>query len=394
MSRLFASSLRLLLLAVFVCSVVTGCSLFKEQPVKKTQATPEPPAPTPSPRPQLAAARDHQINLFGEMPDRRDVPYFTRTAASLLQHTYSEEGADFDPCISPDGNWMVFASTRHNQMPDLYYKQVDGIAVTQLTSDPASDIHPVYSPNGQKIAFASNRSGNWDIWIVALDGTPPQQITNGAGDEIHPSWSPDGSRLVYCSLPQRGQWELWVADATNGGGNKRFFGYGLFPEWSPVEDVILYQRARERGSHWFSVWTVQLVNGEPRYPTEVAAAADAAFITPSWSTDGSQIAFTAVAPTSTTETSTGVPSGQADIWMVDTDGRNRVRLTDGHTANFGPAWSRSGRIYFTSGREGHESIWSVEPMPRATGPAPATTAANRQMIVDDVRPAMTASDDS
>ena len=73
------------------------------------------------------------------------------------------------------------------------------------------------------------------------------QITDSPAHEAHPSWSVDGSQLVFCSLPDNGdQWELWITDAVRGPA-KRFIGYGLFPEWSPVGDTILFQRARERG---------------------------------------------------------------------------------------------------------------------------------------------------
>jgi TolB protein len=377
---------------VAVGLTVAGCAQFVRKP-PAGKAPPQAIEPVaPQPRPHLAAARDSQVTVFGELPNRPDVPYFTRTASSMLQHTFAQEGADFDPAISPDGTWMVFSSTRHNRSPDLYYKQIDGIAVTQLTSDPASDVHPVFSPDGRRVAFASNRAGNWDIWMVALDGTQAQQITSSGSDELHPSWSADGKRLVYCSLPPRGQWELWVADATDGGGHKHFFGYGLFPEWSPVGDTILYQRARERGSRWFSVWTVQLVDGEPRYPTEVAAGSDAAFITPSWSVDGTRIAFAAVAASSPAKTDVRSAPQVADIWVVDADGRNRVRLTDGHTANFGPAWSPAGRIFFTSGREGHEAIWSLNPWDQDAPGGFDATATGPEVEVNTFAPARTASD--
>jgi len=346
------------------CCLLTGCALIHRPSAPPTVAADIQPviwegdAETAS---EPDSARAHTVNLFGEMPDRGDVPYFTRTASSLLRHTTTEEGADFDPCISPDGKWLVFASTRHNVSPDLYYKRVDGVAVTQLTSDPGADIQPAFSPDGKRVAFASDRSGNWDIYVVELDGSQPVQITDSPGDEIHPSWSPDATRLVYCCLPLQGQWELWVADATNGGGNNRFIGYGLFPEWSPVNDTIVYQRARERGSRWFSIWTMEFVGGEPRYPTEVAAAGEAALITPSWSRDGTRIAYASVTPSATPETIGASPQA-ADIWIVDADGRNRIRLTDGFTANFGPAWSPADRVFFTSGREGREAIWSLSPM--------------------------------
>jgi len=368
-----------------LAGALVGCALYVTEPVQSTQV-PEM-QPLVEPRPQLAAARDRQINLFGELPGRPDVPYFSRTGSALLQHTYAEEGADFDPHISADGRSLIFASTRHNEAPDLYYKAASGVAVTQLTSDPAADVQPAYSPDGTKVAFASNRAGNWDIWIVGLDGQKPVQITSSAADEIHPSWSLDGRQIVYSSLPARGQWELWLADPV-ADGTKRFIGYGLFPEWSPAGRTIVYQRARERGSRWFSVWTIQLVDGEPLYPTEVAASADAALITPTWSRDGTQLAYTAVVPVSGVDPSLqGNATESADIWIVDADGNSRVRLTDGHTSNFGPVWSPEGRVFFTSSRAGHEAIWSLVPVGPDDNVVPRTASGKSPSLESTETPA-------
>jgi TolB protein len=330
-------------------------------------------------------ASQRQINEFGELPDRSDVPYFSRAAVSLRQHTFIQEGSDFDPNLSPNGDRMVFASTRHNEMPDLYIKSVDGVAVTQLTSDPAADVQPAFSPDGSYVAFASNRTGNWDIWIVAVDGQQPIQVTSGEADDIHPSWSPDGTQLVYCSLPAKsGQWELWVADAASDAA-KRFIGYGLFPEWSPIGDTILYQRARERGSRWFSIWTIELIDGEPRYPTEIAASPDFAMISPSWSRDGKMVAYTTRVPPADAPDTMDSDLGQADVWVVNADGHSRVRLTDGHTVNYGSAWSRGGRVFFTSSREGFETIWSLMPLD-APGETGTASASGKQDVAERTGP--------
>ena len=309
----------------------------------------------------LAAASSHQINMFGELGDEGRSNYFTRAAVSLRQHTFAEIGADLDPDIDSAGRRMVFASTRHNAQPDLYTKSTDGVAVTQLTSDPSADVQPVYSPDDQRVAFASNRSGNWDIWIIGVDGGQPRQVTRGLADEVHPSWSPDGTRLVYCSLPtEGGQWELWITDLA-AGTTKRFIGYGLFPEWSPSGDVILYQRARERGSRWFSIWTLTLVDGEPRYPTELAWSSKEAYILPTWSPDGLWFAFAGVPDPAPDDPLLAASRGRSDIWIMTADGRGKVRLTDGYTPSYAAAFSVDGRVFFTSGRGGHDNIWSLMP---------------------------------
>ena len=151
------------------------------------------------------------------------------------------------------------------------FRRSQPVADSQLTSDPGADIQPAYSPDGAWVAFASNRGGDWGIWTVSSSGGQPVQVTSSPGDEVHPSWSPDGQRIVYCVRSvTSGQWELWITDAQVG-ATSRFIGYGLFPEWSPSGDTIVFQRARERGSRHFSIWTLTLVDGEPRYPTEVAS---------------------------------------------------------------------------------------------------------------------------
>jgi TolB protein len=200
------------------------------------------------------------------------------------------------------------------------------------------------------------------------------QITNSPLPELHPSWSPDGRRLVYCRLnTQDGRGELWIADLERP-GVKRLIGEGLFPSWSPRGDKIAYQRARQRGSRWFSIWTLTLQNDEPSLPTEVAHSPDAALIAPTWSPDGAQIAFASIAPGDDQGPLPGQPritgQGRADIGIIDADGRGMVRLTNGRGDNFSPCWAADGRIYFTARLARSETIWSIRPFTPSAPSAP------------------------
>ncbi len=386
--KLFIDSKLRCCVVVGLCAVliISGCSLMHEtfgaeQTVEPAAQIQTPPAPKE--HPILTAARADKITMFGDFDGAAPNAYFTRTVVSLRQHSFTEVGGDADVTFDSTGRRMAFSSTRHNNNPDIYIKSVDGLAVTQLTSDPSSDVHPEFSPNDRRVAFASDRSGNWDIWVMDISGGQPVQITNTPSDEIHPSWSPDGRRLVYSSRPaQGGQWELWLSDA-EAAGRRKFVGYGLFPEWAPQGETILYQRARERGSRMFSVWTMTLVDGEPRFPTEVAASATHAYTLPGWSKDGRYIAFTSIAAVD--ENGEPTDSKVSDIWMMEASGRGKVRVTDGFTANYGPAFAMDGRLFFSTSRSGFDNIWSVQAQ---TGTLAATIIDDPADGRKDAQPAM------
>lgn len=285
---------------------------------------------------------------------------------SLIQHSFSQEGGDSDPVISPDGKWMVFSSMRHSPNPDILVKRVYGQTVTLLTSDPASEMQPVFSPLGDKVAYATNRSGNWDIWIVGVDGANPIKMTQSSSHEIHPCWSPDGKRIVYSSTGSRSQqWEIWVLHVDNP-SIKKMIGYGLNPVWSPNPKIpkIAYQVARSRGSQWFSIWTMDYVDEEAKFPTEIINSYEYACVCPAWSPDGTKLAYAAVKHAQDKNNNqvelSAAESGEA-IYVIDLDGTNNLRLTQEDATHFSPTWSAEGRVFFCSDRKGIDNIWSVKP---------------------------------
>jgi len=293
---------------------------------------------------------------------------------ALQQHSFAELGRDFDPDVDPTGKFIVFASTRHSCKPNLYMKSISGRAVTQLTDDPASEIQPRFSPDGRRIAFASDRAGQWDIYILDLGRRTVTQVTSDEANELAPVWSPDGKCLAYSRLsPTANRWELWIVNLSD--GSKRFIGEGLMPRWSPDGSRLAFQRPRRRDGMLFSIWVVSLNSGEPGWPTEIAAEPDAALVCPCWSPDGKMLAYcrvpvkqvAGVLPTGSTRPQ------RADIWIVSADGSGPVPLTDGG-ANFSPCWSRDGRIFFCSNRDGREAIWSVRLIQPAAGVLAADTS--------------------
>ncbi len=303
-------------------------------------------------------ANPPKVNIFGEFDGVQRTPGRNGGQAGFQQHTYLDDGYDGDVAVDAKGQRLVFSSTRHSEHSDLYLQKVDGLSVTQLTSDDADDAFPVFSPDDHKLAFCSTRAGNWDIYLMDTDGKNVVQVTSGPMQEIHPSFSPDGNRLVYSAQSNRsGQWELWTVNLLT--NEKRMIGFGLFPSWSPArdKDQIAFQKARARGSRWFSLWTLDLIDGDARQVTEVAVSSNAAVVSPAWSPDGHQLSFATIVSPAQVEDDKA--KCQQDIWTINADGTNRHRITDGNGASATPYWAADNRIYFISDRSGKDCIWSA-----------------------------------
>lgn len=311
--------------------------------------------------PRRGLSSSPQFRMFGELPnthaDRHEshIPYDTNENAKQI--SFATIGEDFDPEVSRDGKTIFFASTQHRPTADIYSKSVGGRALTQLTNDPGHDVMPAVSPDGKRVAFASNRNGSWDIYIMSVDGGQPVQITSDAAHELSPSWSPDGTRLVYSRMsPNADRWEVWTTDLKQRDA-RQFLTYGLFPEWHPIEDKIVFQRARDRANRFFSIWTVDYDGQEATRPTEVASSNVAALVNPTWSPDGRFLAFSAVFNPS--EKQFGERPDYADVWIMEATGKAKTNLTGGWYVNLSPAWGPNNEVFFVSDRNGNDNVWSI-----------------------------------
>ena len=84
-----------------------------------------------------------------------------------------------EPGISPDGAEIAFVSGG-----DIWTVPAAGGEARLLVSDEAAESRPLYSPDGRHLAFVSTRTGDGDIYVLALDTGALTRLTydDGPGD--------------------------------------------------------------------------------------------------------------------------------------------------------------------------------------------------------------------
>lgn len=80
---------------------------------------------------------------------------------------------------------------------DIFVADLEGNIIDTLTTEPGYDAEPTVSPNGDKIVFTSTRSGDLELWTMNLDGSDKRQVTTGLGYDGGAFFSPDGKKLVF-----------------------------------------------------------------------------------------------------------------------------------------------------------------------------------------------------
>lgn len=276
---------------------------------------------------------------------------------SWKRHTDGRVGRDLHPTTLSERRGVVFSSSRHSHSYKLYMRRPDGYLVRQLSYGPGDDLFAAAAPTGDRIAFASDRSGTWQLYLLEnLEDRTAKRLSEDEAASIHPAWSPDGRSLAYSRLsPVTGEWEVWVLNLEQQ-STQRLVN-GLFADFHPDGQRLVFQRPRQRDGQWYSIWTVRLDGTEE---TEIIAGRDYGAINPVWSPDGQWIAYNTVSPKLEGTDLARSRSGD-DLFMVRFDGRQETRLTRQPSPEWNPHWSADGSIYFCSAEGDQTAIWSLVP---------------------------------
>ncbi|MBU6296937.1 MAG: PD40 domain-containing protein [Alphaproteobacteria bacterium] len=76
---------------------------------------------------------------------------------SVAQDPYNEI---HDQAFSPDGRWLAYSVTAANQQRGIWLYDIDADKATRVSGSMANDFNPVFSPNGKYLYFVSTRHEN------------------------------------------------------------------------------------------------------------------------------------------------------------------------------------------------------------------------------------------
>lgn len=300
---------------------------------------------------------------------------FLASAALMLAYGCGSPEPEFRPTIRPGTRDTAREPEREPDEPSM----PDAVRLTEGIS---YDSSPAWAPDGTKLAYASYSRGAQNIKVLNLDyhadrisvTGQPVRLTDGQFTDREPSWSTEGGLVVFSS-DRTGNFKLFTVDFPEGELTELEIE-GIQPRWSPAGDRIVFVYKN-------NISVIEL-NDEPAQAMLTRGGYNEF---PSWSPDGSGIAFSSnYNIVSTTDSGRGKRSltaggwnsyadwcrsrdrivfasnrgGGYNLWKMNSDGSNKVQLTD--TPNFErfPRWSHDGRwVAFQADYEGSFDIWAI-----------------------------------
>lgn len=234
------------------------------------------------------------------------------------------------PVVAPDGRrvlytvrgWAPASDTepeRREARTHVWMAPVGEGQPRQLTFGPRGDSQPQFSPDGRYISFVSARGRGTgsqpprpQIHVMRADGGEPRAVTDAREGVLAYAWSPDSTRLAYVTLDPRTP----EAEA----------------RLERRDDAEVYE-GDFRQRH---LWVIEIAAGSRATRVTDGTAFTVMAQPPSWSPDGTRLAFGA-------GTTPMLRDERRDVYIADSTGRGVSRISTNQGSDGAPAWSPDGR---------------------------------------------------
>jgi TolB protein len=189
----------------------------------------------------------------------------------IVKQLTKSRGYDAEATLSPDGNKMIYTSTKDGDI-DLYIMELKTGQEKRITNVLGYDGGAWFSPDGKKIIWRASRPQSdsatreykdllaenlvaptqMEIWVANSDGTDARQVSNFGQANWAPAYMPDNKRIIFASNHEykRGfPFNLYTINEEGGNLQKvsRDNGFDAFPMFSPDGKRIVFCSNRNNG---------------------------------------------------------------------------------------------------------------------------------------------------